>query len=357
MTAIGNDAAPIEYQDVDPDAFNAFLGHLTGEDAKDKPSKPVAKAEEEKEPAKQDGKQDDSATETATEEKDEASAEKPDAEAEETEEQTDDKEETQYADEGAYVKIKVGDEEHEVPVKDLQRLYGQEKALTQKSMEVADQRKAVDAEMAKNVAASSALLQRAQQRWEPYSKVDFILAAKELSAEDYSNLRAAATAAYEDVQFLQSNLNGFMQAAQQRQHEALVTQAKQSLEILGGPVEKGGIEGFNEQVYNDIRKFGEEAGLSKDVLHNLVDPVAIRLLNDARLYQLGKKASNVVTKKVNKTPKKIVKTSRAPDQSTGNKNDQAKANAAMKRLRATGDMDDAAEAFLGRWAARDADLN
>lgn len=351
---------PLDMKDVDQDAFDAFLGHLTGEDAKE-PSKPVAQATEEKveTPTKQDGKEDVTADETATEEKDEASAEKPDAEAEETEEQADDKEETKaFADDGAYVKIKVGDEEHEVPVKDLSRLFGQEKALTQKGMEVAEQRKAVDAKMAENVAASAALLERAQKRFEPYAKIDFILAAKELSAEEYSNLRAAATAAYEDVQFLQGNLNGFMQQAQQRQHESLVTQAKQSLEILSGPTEKGGIEGFNETVYNDIRKFGEEAGLSKEILHNLVDPVAIRLLNSARLYELGKKASKTVTTKVNKTPKKIVKTSRAPDQNAvAGKNDQAKAQAALKRLRTTGDTDDAAEAFLGRWAARDADLN
>src|SRR5512139_3659998 len=89
-----------------------------------------------------------------------------------------------YADdEGTYVKVKVGDTEHEVPVKDLKRLFGQEASLTQKSQQVADERKQVEAELAKNTAATQALLERAKARFEPYSKVDFLLAAQQLSPE------------------------------------------------------------------------------------------------------------------------------------------------------------------------------
>jgi hypothetical protein len=286
---------------------------------------------------------------------DENSAEKPeDQSEEEAEEKTEDdakEEEHKLADDETYVKIKVGDEEHEVPVKELQRLYGQEASLTKKSMEVAEQRKAVDAEMAKNVAASGALLERAKARFEPYSKIDFMLAAKELSAEDYTNLRTAAQAAYEDVQFLEQNLNGFMQAAAKRQHDDLVKRAGEALQVLQGPVEKGGVEGWNEQVYNNVRSFAVEAGLDNDLVNNIVDPVAIKLLHDAMLFRRGQ--SKVITKKINKTPTKVIKTTKAPE--TGSPGDKSKVNAALKRLSKTGSTDDAADAFMARWASNDAE--
>lgn len=322
-----------------------FLKKLLPADAEnDQPSGSKEKKADEP-PAKED-----KAAAEKTEE-DDNSAEKPEDKSEDesseekTEDEADKEDDHKYAEDGTYVKIKVGDEEHEVPVKDLQRLYGQEAALTKKSMEVAEQRKAVDAEMARNVAATSALLERAKARYAPYAQVDFLLAAKNLSAEDYTNLRQAAQSAYEDVQFLENGVNQVMQAAQQRQNESLVARATEALKVLGGPVEQGGIEGFNEEKYEDIRNFGISQGLDRTVIDNLVDPVAIKILHNAMLYERGK--SKVITKVVNKTPKKVIKTTRAPE--AGNPGDKTKENRALSRLQKTGSTDDAADAFLARW--------
>ena len=46
--------------------------------------------------------------------------------------------------EDALVEVKVGDETNQVSVKELTRLYGQEKALTQKSQQLASQKKLVE---------------------------------------------------------------------------------------------------------------------------------------------------------------------------------------------------------------------
>lgn len=336
-----------------PETFNL---DLTGDSAVDDFLKRLTPADADKEKDQPSSSKDDDAGDKQSaedkaadnENEDEGSAEKPEAEdegSEKTEDDADKDDDHKYAEDGTYVKIKVGEEEHEVSVKDLQRLYGQEAALTKKSMEVAEQRKSADAELAKGTAANAALLERAKARFEPYSKVDFLLAAKELSAEDYTNLRAAAQSAYEDVQFLEQNLNGFMQAAQQRQNEALIMRAKEALQVLSGPVDKGGIEGFDEKKYDDIRSFGISQGLDRVVMDNIVDPAAIRILHDAMLYQRGK--SKVITKVVNKTPKKVIKTSHAPE--TGNPGDKTKENTALKKLRTSGSTDDAADAFLARW--------
>lgn len=355
MAAIGNDAAFMD-TDVDNDIVDQFLKGLMPEDAgKKKEAQPSKEEEVLKEPVVRNRAPEEDDERKSP--KDELSEDEPTKEAAEEEEGSKEGEEAEpelkYADEDTYAKVKVGDEELAVPLKDLTRLYGQEQALTRKSMEVAEQRKKVDAELAVNVQAHNQLLERAKARWEPYSKVDFLLAAKELSAEDYTSLRTAAQAAYEDMQFLTTGLNQTIQAAQQRQQEALVTQAKDALKVLAGPADQGGIEGWNEQKYDTIREFAYSAGLDKQIVDNLVNPVAIKLLHDAMLFRRGQ-SKVVVTRKVNKTPTKVIKTKQPAETGTP---DKSKATNAAKRLRSTGSSDDAAELFLARWAERDAELS
>src|SRR5512139_1810678 len=234
-------------------------------------------------------------------------------ESEESSEETDEKAEKRtYADdEGTYVKVKVGDTEHEVPVKDLKRLFGQEASLTQKSQQVADERKQVEAELAKNTAATQALLERAKARFEPYSKVDFLLAAQQLSPEEYTALRNEATKAYEDVQFLDQHLGAYMQQINAQQQTSLRERATVSLKELSSDDPDKGIPGFNEKVYDELRSYAtSKLGVPPDIMNNLVDAWGIRVLHKAMLYDRGK--DGVVTTKVNKTPKKIVKTTTTP---------------------------------------------
>jgi hypothetical protein len=213
-------------------------------------------------------------------------------------------------------------------------------------MEVADTRKKLDDEVAKTATASAALLERARQRFEPYSKIDFNLAATQLSPEEYTALRTEAQAAYADVQFLEKSLGGLMDQIKQKQEADLVETARESLKVLSGPVEKGGIEGWSEKHYDDLRAFAVAEGAPAEQINRLVDAWAIRLLNMAMLYKRGQ--SKVITKKVNKTPTKIVKTTVTPRGGTSSKQD--KADAAMKKLRQTGKEDDAVDVFLSRWA-------
>jgi hypothetical protein len=252
------------------------------------------------------------------------------------------------------VKIKVGEEEHEVPVSKLTRLYGQEAALTKKSMEVAETRKTVEATQHRNTAATAALLERARQRFEPYANLDFNLLASQLPAEDYTALRQSAQAAYEDVQFLEHNLDGFMQAIQTQQQADYKAKAVECLKTLQGPTDKGGIEGFSPKLYDEIRSFAVTTGAPADRIDNLVDPWAIRMLHDAMLYARGKDKAGVKTVKVNKTPKKIVKTTTSPTSQKGG-GGATKAKQAMARLAQSGSTDDAAEAMLARWGARNSD--
>src|SRR5512139_509631 len=215
--------------------------------------------------------------ETKTDENNEAeekSDESPDkAEAEESSEEETKEEQRKYADdEGTYVKVKVGEQEHEVPVKDLKRLFGQEASLTQKSQQVAQERQKVETELAQNTAATQALLQRAKARFEPYAKVDFNLAAQQLAPEEYTALRNEAMKAYEDVQFLEQHLGSFMKTINDQQQASLRERATAALKELGGEDPEKSIEGWNEKVYDDIRTYATtKLGVPSDIMNNLVD--------------------------------------------------------------------------------------
>jgi hypothetical protein len=72
-----------------------------------------------------------------------------------------------------YVKVTEGDAVHEVPLKDLTRLYGQEAALTRKSQEVAELRKTAEAAQ-KNLTALQVLIERAKEKADPFKKIDWM---------------------------------------------------------------------------------------------------------------------------------------------------------------------------------------
>jgi len=78
-----------------------------------------------------------------------------------------------------------------------------------------------------------------------------------------------------------------------------------------------------------------------------VDHAAIRLLHKAMLYDRGK--TKVVTTKVNKSPKKVVKTTHSPAVSRSSK----PSDDAMRKLRSSGSQEAAADVFLSRMTKDD----
>jgi hypothetical protein len=77
----------------------------------------------------------------------------------------------------------------------------------------------------------------------------------------------------------------------------------------------------------------------------MVDATAFKILHKAMQYEKGKQAVTK-TKKVDKTPKKIIKGT--PDEAIKKTRAEPKQDA-MKRLHKSGHVDDAADAFLSRW--------
>lgn len=245
-----------------------------------------------------------------------------------------------------FLKIKVGEEEHEVPVKDLKRLFGQEAALTKKSQEVAALRKRADEETAKAVLTLNTLLARAKQKADPYHKINWAVDTRNLTPEEVEALQNNARFAVEEERFLEQELAGVMQAVQVAQNNERVAEAQATLKAFADPADPNYIEGWDKKVYQDTINFAVSEGLDKGLAYNLTNASALRLLWMASQYKKG--ASKVQVQKKNKTPKRIVKSSDSPVERKSES--QTKQQKAMKNLKATGSLDAAADAFLSRMA-------
>ena len=117
-------------------------------------------------------------------------------------EDDEDSKEKEVLAEDALVEVKVGDETNQVSVKELTRLYGQEKALTQKSQQLSSQKKQIEQDGLKYANALETLVKRAEERWKPYSEVDFLVASKKMEANEFQQLRSEVNSAFQDYKFL-----------------------------------------------------------------------------------------------------------------------------------------------------------
>lgn len=344
-----NTAPQLDLFETNDDTAAAFLDRWTD----DQDKKPAPETEvETPDPKEPEEEPEDKETEEPTEDGDDsADPEDTDGEdadgddtedddnedGEDSEEEDGDKPEAKTLDDDAVVEIKVDDKNLKVSVKELKRLYGQEAALTKKSQQVAAKRKEIEAEATKVSAVMERMYQKAQAKWEPYSKVDMLVAAKTLEADEFTALRAAANEAYEEFKFITEEVEAHIKDTQTKQQENLKTAAAEAVKVL-----KEKIPGWNQEVYGKILSYGVSQGLPEEAVNQLVDPAAILLINKARLYDEGQK---VVTKKKVKTAKKVMKPASNPSEKFAS-DTQVKA---AQKFQQTRSVDDAADLFLSRW--------
>jgi hypothetical protein len=352
MPAIQTDAANLnEYPnaiDGDENILDAFMTDPEeGDDADEKQPSDKVKDEENNQP---DADDEEASEETPEDETDEDGEQ----EGSEDDKDEDDKPAKKFADDSdeTYVKVKVGDEEQEVKVSDLKRLWGQEASLTRKSQEVAEVRKAVEADQAKNIAAYDIMLKRSTERANQYRELPWTQLLKDpnVPADQLQALQAEAQKAYEDETFLKNELDGFMQKVSANQLAARQTAARDCLKAINTADSPHHIKGWNEALYNDIRSFATEQGLDKEMVNNLTDPGAFKILHMAMQFKRG--STKVVTQKVNKTPTKIVKNSASAPAARQSAKTVTVKQASSKAIK-SGSQDDAINAFEAMFSGDD----
>jgi hypothetical protein len=313
---------------------------------------------------KSDKKEKPETTEEEVEETEDTSDEDAQDETEDAEEPSEDEESDDDAtedkpkskkytdDDDIYTKIKVGEEEHEVSVKELKRLWGQEASLTKKSQEVAARTKQAEENTARAVAALDVMVKRAQEASKPYRDLNWAALMKnpEVSADMLSALQADAKAAMDNETFLTGQMDAFMTHIRTEQANAQRSAAAEALKSLTTEGSTNYIKGWNNDLYNSIREFAVGQGLDRTMVDGLTDPAAFKMLNMAMQFHKGSQKV-AVTKPTNKSPKKIVKNtagSTPPNKAT---NQLVKRKEAIaKQKKAGGSMAstvDAFEALLG----------
>ena len=112
----------------------------------------------------------------------------PEEEDDEPDDQEEDDEQAEVINDDAEVEILVDGETHRASVASLKRLFGQEQSLTCKSQAVAQQRKQAEDALQKTDAVLQAMLQKAEERYKPYSEVDMLVASKTMEDADFAAL-------------------------------------------------------------------------------------------------------------------------------------------------------------------------
>jgi translation elongation factor P/translation initiation factor 5A len=262
---------------------------------------------------------------------------------EEADEETDELEEEEEVlefDDDTLVDITVDGQSKQASIAQLKRLYGQEQSLTRKSQEAASTRKTAEEQLQKADASLQAMLSRAQERFKPYSEVDMLVASRNMNAEDFTQLRAEAKQAEDDLKFLSEEADQFYGFVKNQRAQDQKQQAVECVKVL-----QSEIPDWNNSMYNDIRTYAISNGLPEDQVNQFTDPNVIMLLNKARMFDHNSKVSTV--KKV-KQAKKVLRSKKAPPSKADKKVERQKAN--VQRLQEnSNDMDAIAAVIMSNW--------
>jgi uncharacterized coiled-coil protein SlyX len=251
--------------------------------------------------------------------------------------------ESKLADPDSEVEITVDGKATRVPVKDLVRLAGQEKALTQKSQALAEQRKITDRNGLLAMQTLQRQIERAHKRADQFKDVDLALAATQLSPEDYKALKEEMTAARSDVEFFENEAGNLLTTYDTNKKATLKAQAVEAVRAITDETSRFHIKDWNDTVYNEVLTYGVGQGLDRDGLKELVDPAAIKLIHKAMLFDRAKaKVNSSVKAKLVKAPKRALSKS-----DTASTTPQSRTlNKLLMAAKSSGNIDDVTAAFL-----------
>ncbi len=281
--------------------------------------------------------------ETLEEEVEEESEDEPEA----TEEEDEEFEEVEDEEpEVKTYKVKAAGEEVEVTEDDLIKSYQMEADYTKKSQKLSEDRKVVEANIAK-IQESIAVRNEYAQKLEQVSQV---LNEEFSSDEDLEQLRendpvsfavkiAERTENQKKLNIINQERQKVMQeqqlAQQQHMQQTVANESKKLVEIM--PEFSDKVKG--EQIKKDIRSYGLSNGFTAEEMSAVYDSRHVLMLNKAMKYDQIMKSKAGTVKKVSKAPKTISKGKKVS-------NSQAAVQQKQRaRLKASGSVEDAVSVF------------
>ena len=299
--------------------LEAMLGDSIQEDVKEQPvpEQPTEEPQEEAEVP----------TDETSEDTDVEPTEEPDDQAEEEEQSEEDEV-------PAILKLKVNGEEVEKPLEEVVALAQQGLDYTQKTQQVAEQRKELEAyaesikaqeqafqeqmqlnnvlieDVAKITALDQQLNQYANVNWQQLSDSDFVEAQKLFFT--YNQLQQERSS-------LVSQFEAKKQQVVQKQTQLMAEKIAKGKEILAKE-----IPNWSPETNQALLSTGKDYGFSDAELNSIVDPRHVKVLHDAMQWRKLQQKDSIVKKKVS-SAKPVVK--------PGAKDTKAEANSAHRQLR------------------------
>jgi hypothetical protein len=268
-----------------------------------------------------------------------------DVEVEDGEEETE-YEEEELQEEPQRFTVKAAGEEKEVTLDELMQGYQLGADYTKKTQEVAEQRKAVEAEQQ--------AIQEAKQVRDTYAQrlqaIEQFLTGNQDSPEDLAAMKendpigyavkvAELTEKKEQLAQVRAEQERLAQQQQAEQQQEMAKFVQQEATKLSQVLPEFSDPTKGEQIRNEIRNYGKSVGFSDQELANVYDSRHVLMLHKAMMYDKLQKSKPQVTKKVAQAPKMVKSGTKVKE---GNADIRKKQ---MQRLKQTGKARDAAALF------------
>ena len=315
------------------DAATAFEGILSaGEDSNEQPETVDQEVEE--------------TVEEEVEYSDDAEAPEDDTELQdEGDEETEDNEE-ELEEETQRFTVKAAGEEKEVTLEELMQGYQLGADYTKKTQEVAEQRKAVEAERnaileAKQVRDAYAQRLNAMEQFliSTQDRPENLAAMKENDPIGYAVKVAELTEKKEQLQKVRVEQQRIAQQQQAEYQHQLQQRTQEEAQKLSQVLPEFSDPTKGEQLRSEIRNYGKSVGFSDEELSSVYDSRHVLMLHKAMQYDKLQKSKPAVNKKVAQAPKMVKSGTKVTESNRDNRKKQ------MNKLKQTGKVRDAAALF------------
>ena len=315
------------------EAARQFEGFLSaGEDSTEQPETVEAEAEDSVEEEVVEDSEEEVVADDTMEAQDEGD--------EETEYEEEELEEAQR------FTVKAAGEEKEVTLDELMQGYQLGADYTKKTQEVAEQRKAVEAEQQ--------AIQEAKQVRDTYAQrlqaIEQFLTGNEDSPEDLAAMKendpigyavkvAELTEKKEQLAQVRAEQQRLAQQQQAEQQQNMAKFVQQEATKLSQVLPEFSDPTKGEQIRNEIRNYGKNVGFTDNELAQVYDSRHVLILHKAMMYDKLQKSKPSVNKKVAKAPKMVKSGTKVKEGSRDLRKQQ------MNKLKQTGKARDAAALF------------
>ena len=233
-----------------------------------------------------------------------------------------------------------------LPIKELKLGYMRTKDYQRKTAEVARQREEVGEKLRQGIESERT---QYQQNLQLLHNVVVESVAPELKGVNWNDLAANNPGEYVRLRNRADQVTQVLTSIQAKQAEATTKQKADQGQALQKAAQEArktleaDITGWNDTLYQTLMKAGERFGYKPDEVAQWVDPRAIKLLHAAYQFSELKVEKPPADKKVVAIPKVI-----KPGVVTETSQARQRESEAMKKLQASGRIDDAAAVIRGR---------